>query len=343
MPPLPATPATPDKPDNWLAWDRFLEATPATGFMQSSAWARFRAAVGYDHYAVTLKDAGAVIGGALVGKWHYAPEHCFYYIQEGPVFTPGDADADQVFAAILARLEQHRRAETATVSHLRIEPRWPHLPAFVQGFQAPACRDIFREPRHTLSVDLRQPPAAILAQMKPKGRYNIRVAQRHGVAIVEDNSAQGLADFTRIQRSTTQRQEIDGKSSHYFRDMVDAFAAEGRLRLYFAEFQGQRIATALVLHFGRRATYFFGGSLPEQRQVMAPALLHFEIMCAAHASGHEWYDLWGVAPPGALDHPWQAISDFKRKFGGTELSFVPTLDFVYDQAAYEHYAASQGS
>ncbi len=335
--PLPAH----EDPNNWRAWDQFLEATPATGFMQSSAWARFRSTVGYDHYAVTLKDGGAVIGGALVGKWHHAPQRCLYYIQEGPVLALDDADAEQVFAAIMARLEQHRRAETATVSHLRIEPRWAHLPAFVQGFQAPAFGDIYREPRHTLCLDLRPPPAAILAQMKPKGRYNIRVAQRHGVTIVEDNSAQGLADFTRIQRATAQRQEIDGKSSHYFRDMLDAFAADGRLRLYFAQFQGQRIATAMVLHFGRRATYFFGGSLPEQRQVMAPYLLHFEIMCAARATGHEWYDLWGVAPPGALDHPWQAISEFKRKFGGTELSFVPTLDFVYDQAAYEHYAACQ--
>ena len=57
-----------------------------------------------------------------------------------------------------------------------------------------------------------------------------------------------------------------------------------------AEYEGKRIATALVVYFGRRATYSFGGSLAAHRRVMAAHLLHFEIMRRAKALGHEWYD-----------------------------------------------------
>ena len=72
---------------------------------------------------------------------------------------------------------------------------------------------------------------------------------------------------------------------------------------------------------------------------MAPYLLHFDIMRRAQARGYESYDLWGVAPEGEPDHSWSDISVFKRKFGGQELALVPTLDYVYDPAAYERYTA----
>ena len=112
--------------------------------------------------------------------------------------------------------------------------------------------------------------------------------------------------------------------------------------IFFAEYQGMRLATALVVYFGRRATYFYGGSLARYRRVMAPCLLHFEIMRRAKARGLEWYDLWGVAPEDEPEHPWANISAFKRKFGGVEVHLVPTLDLVYDQAAYDEYAALFG-
>lgn len=52
--------------DRWQAWDDFLEATPETGFMQSSWWADFRVTVGYEHFAAILKDRNLIVGGAMV-------------------------------------------------------------------------------------------------------------------------------------------------------------------------------------------------------------------------------------------------------------------------------------
>jgi lipid II:glycine glycyltransferase (peptidoglycan interpeptide bridge formation enzyme) len=197
------------------------------------------------------------------------------------------------------------------------------------------------EPRDTLCIDLRPPEEAILGQMKPKGRYNIRVAQRHGASVIEDTSGQGLADFLRIYRRTAIRQGIEVKPSGYFRTLIAMLAPLKRVAVFFADYQGRRLATALVVYFGRRATYFFGGSLALHRRVMAAYLLHFEIMRRAKAMGYEWYDLWGVAPANEPDHPWQHISVFKRKFGGLEFNLVPTLDYVYDPAAYDHYVATE--
>jgi peptidoglycan pentaglycine glycine transferase (the first glycine) len=327
---------TEDEVARWSAWDRFVAARPDTGFMQSSPWAQARANFGADHFVVALKDGDAIVGGAVVGKWTYEPGHCFYYVQEGPVLPADEADAAQVFEAVLERIERHRKAENATVSHLRIEPRWQRLPDFVRGFQAPGP-DRFSEPRSTLCIDLRASEEDILVQMKPKGRYNVRVARRHGVAVVRDNSPQGAIDFMRIQHCTAQRKGIEPLAQRHFNAIYADLVAPGHAALYFAEFRGVRIAAALVVTFGRRATYFYGGSLVAERHVMAPYLLHFEIMRAAKASGCAWYDLWGVTPAGKQNHAWQQISEFKRKLGGVDFQLVPTLDYVYDAAAYDRF------
>ena len=337
------TPST-TSTERWKAWDSFLEATPDTGFMQSSWWADFRATVGYEHFLLMFKDPNGIVGGALVMKFSYASQRCFYYITEGPVLPGDESAAGEVFEAILEAIEERRKTEKQTVSHLRIEPRWQRLPAFVRGFRiVPPFRDPYLEPRNTLCIDLRPSEEAILAQMKPKGRYNIRVAQRHEVSIIEDSSDKGLADFVRIYKRTAARQGMNPKPPSYFRTLLSMLSSLQQGSVFFAQYRGQRLAGAMVVYFGRRATYFFGGSLARHRQVMAPYLLHFEIMRQARTKGCEWYDLWGVAPENQPGHRWQDISVFKRKFGGLAFNLVPTLDHVYDPAAYEDFLAEVGT
>jgi len=326
--------------DRWSAWDSFLEATPDAGFMQSSWWADFRAVTGFEHFGAVLKSEGVILGGAMVLRLSHDSGSCFYYIQDGPVLPRNDEVAGEIFEATLAVIDEHRKADPQTVSHLRIEPRWPSRPEFVSGFQI-APNDIYVEPRRSLWIDLRPSEEEILAQMKPKGRYNIRVAQKHGVSIVEDASEQGLADFIGLYRETASRQDFEAKPPGYFRTLVQLLTSLRRGSIVFAEHQGTRLAGALVVYFGRRATYFFGGSLRTHRYLMAPYLLHFEIMRRCKAMGHEWYDLWGIAPENDPDHPWQNITSFKRKLGGVDVDLLPTLDYVDDAAAYDRYLAGE--
>ncbi len=328
----------PSPTNRWKAWDTFLEGTPETGFMQSSWWVDFRYTCGFENFGITLTDGDDIVGGAVALKYSFTEDCCFYYIQDGPVLPRDPLIAEEVFRVVLETIEERRNIEQQPVSHLRIEPRWLSLPSFVSGFRAvPPLTDCFLEARDTRCINLRPSEAAILAQMRPKGRYNIGVARRHGVAIVEDTSAQGLADFQNIYEETATRQGVEAKPPDYFETLVSLFSPLRRGSFFFAEYEGVRLATALVIYFGPRATYFFGGSREIHRHVMAPYLLHFEIMRKAKALGHEWYDLWGIAPANEPDHPWKNFSIFKAKFGGEEVHLVPTLDYIYDPAAYAHY------
>jgi hypothetical protein len=75
--------------------------------------------------------------------------------------------------------------------------------------------------------------------------------------------------------------------------------------------------------------------------VMAPYLLHHEIMNRVAAAGCTCYDLYGTSPPGQPEHAWAGISAFKRKFGGVEVAHVPTLDHIYDRAAYGRFVDTE--
>lgn len=332
----------PERNGRWNEWDEFIESTNEAGFMQTSWWAQFRTCAGYEHFGIVLRSAGSIVGGAIVHKFPWSETQSFYYMPEGPVLRGEESLQSAIFQAILEEIDRVRSRESATISHLRMEPRRTSLPFPMQGFRrVPPFSDRYMEPRDTLVVNLEPGMDHVLAQMKPKGRYNIRVAQKHGVTIVKDSSERGITDFLDVYSETAERQGLNAKPDEYFMDMLPLILS-GRGQIFFAEYRNIRVAGAIVLHCGKRATYFFGGSLSEHRHVMAPYVLHYEIMCDAYRSGHSAYDLWGIAPAGEQNHPWESITAFKRKFGGVELNFIRAHDLVFDDTAYEEYREAEG-
>ena len=316
-------------------WDQFLESSrPEIGYEQSSWWADFLATRGWRSFTVVVRESDTIVGGAKVLVSSFAPGQCFYYVPDGPVLPLNEADAEQVFEALLAYINQERKHDLQRVSHLRLEPRWCQRPSYVRGFREAGT---WLAPRRTLCVDLDLSEIAILEQMKPKGRYNVRLARRKGVSIVEDRSPRGVSDFLEIYHETFRRHGIRGHSNEYFGGLMKCLDAGDRGSLFFAEFHGERLATALVLFYGDRATYKYGGSLAAFRRVMAPYLLHFEIILRAKSLGLKWYDFHGIGPSDEPNDRWANFSIFKRKFGGVERCFVPALDLIYDASAYEDY------
>jgi lipid II:glycine glycyltransferase (peptidoglycan interpeptide bridge formation enzyme) len=318
------------------AWDRYLRTSrPDIGYKQWSWWADLLATRGWGHFEVVIGDGeDAILGGARVYVESFAPGTCYYYVPDGPVLPADEVEAARVFEAFMGFLDEQRRSDPWTVSHVRLEPRWEVLPGFLRGFTKSRY---WKEPRHTLWMDLRPSEEEILGQMKPKGRYNIRLAGRKGVRVVEDASPEGMRDFLALYRLTFDRHGLRGHSEEYMANLAERVFPQGHGSIFFAEYGGERLATALVLYCGNTTTYKYGGSSTAHRNVMAPYLLHFEIMRKAKAAGFRWYDFYGISPPDKPDDRWASFSTFKRKFGGREMAFVPAQDHVYDPKAFGAY------
>src|SRR5690348_417591 len=119
----------------WNAWDEFLESKTNSGFRQSSWYTAVKAARGWKQFGTVLRDGKAIVGGAMVLARSFAPDKCYYYIPDGPVFLEGDSndEQEQVFRTIMEFIEANRQNEQQVVSHLCIDPRWERVPNFVSG------------------------------------------------------------------------------------------------------------------------------------------------------------------------------------------------------------------
>lgn len=166
-------------------------------------------------------------------------------------------------------------------------------------------------PQATLLVDLTAPEDQILAQMHPKGRYNIKVAEKQGVTVTQSTD---IASFYRLLSTTGQR---DGftihQESHYARFLQSLDTAF----LLLATHEGRPIAGLLGVRWNATGTYYYGASAYEQRALMAPYALQWAAMRHCKACACTQYDLLGIDAPDAAPTTWRGITDFKRKFGGT--------------------------
>jgi lipid II:glycine glycyltransferase (peptidoglycan interpeptide bridge formation enzyme) len=113
-----------------------------------------------------------------------------------------------------------------------------------------------------------------------------------------------------------------------------------------AEFEQSPLAALMVFAHGRRAWYFYGASVPANREFMPTYLLQWEAMRWARAQGCTEYDLWGVPDTNeeALEAQFTGRSDglwgvyrFKRGFGGQLRRAPDPFDRVYRPVFYRLY------
>ena len=168
-------------------------------------------------------------------------------------------------------------------------------------------------PEATRIIDLTKSEEDILAQMKPKGRYNIRVAQKHGVTIQQSTD---ISAFYELLQETSQRDRFTALSKAHYQAFLTELKGSFLLLAHQKGTQ-KPIAGLLGVIWNNQATYYYGASSYAHRASMAPYLLQWEAMRHCKGYGCSTYDLFGIAPPNAQKkHPWRGVSAFKEKFGG---------------------------
>jgi hypothetical protein len=91
--------------------------------------------------------------------------------------------------------------------------------------------------------------------MKPKCRYNVRLAGKKGVSV---EPWADLGGFHRMLQATGERDAFAVHSEKYYRRAYDIFHPTGLCEL-LARASRYSTAALMVLH-GRRAWYVYGGS-----------------------------------------------------------------------------------
>jgi len=320
-----------------LADQNGLPARQAGSVLQSWEWGEFQKKIGRKIWRLLVtNNIGRVRAVATIIRHPLPRNFSYLYCPKGPVLADSDKLKD-IWELIVDKISDI--ASVGKDIFLRIEPPFvadnPSIGVIAKlGFKKIPWH---LQPAETLLLDISQEDTQLLHLMKPKTRYNIRLAEKRGVKIESNFSERQVKEFWNMLKDTTAR---DGFSPHpypYYLNLLDVLGRTNMARLILATYKQRPLAGALVSFFGNTATYLHGASSDKLRALMAPHLVQWQSIIEAKKRGMRYYDFGGITPDNSPKHPWAGISRFKRGFGGEEVGFAGTYDLVFQKGWYLAY------
>jgi Uncharacterized protein involved in methicillin resistance len=305
-------------------WNDFVGAQAHAEFLQSWEWGEFQEKVEGRMMRFMVEDNEKIISALTLVKKSLPRKLNYFYAPRGPILNEElKIKKDKLFDFLFAEIKNIAKKEK--VIFLRFEPR---------KFENRKSEIVIRksidiQPSKTIMLDLSKSEEVLLATMHQKTRYNIRLAEKKGVRIIEVGQ-NGFEDFWRLMEKTSGRDGFTSHQKDYYEKLLQT--APEKFKLFTAVYQDKIIAAGIFSFFGDTATYLFGASDNEQRGVMAPYLLQWEIIKKAKVAGCKFYDFFGVD-----EKKWPGVTRFKHGFSGEEIKYPGTFDMVFNRTSYQIY------
>jgi peptidoglycan pentaglycine glycine transferase (the first glycine) len=312
-------------------WKQFLQSHPDTHLLQTGEWGELKSAFGWEPVRIVKGKAGVQI--------------LFRKLPLG--FTIGYIPKAIFDQSLWPEIDSISRQQHAIF--LKLEPDlWDNQQPDAWNVTLRTSPHNIQPPR-TLIVDLKGSEDEILARMKQKARYNIRLAEKKGVTV---RTWDDVDAFHRMLLATGRRDGFGVHSLEYYRRAYELLHPKQMAELLVAEYEGKLLAALFVARYGNRAYYLYGASTDEERNRMPTYLIQWEAMKWAKARGGEEYDLWGVPDEDetTLEANFEKSNNglwgvyrFKRGFGGQLRRAVQAMDRVYNPLLYWTYLRLVGT
>ncbi|MCQ3937814.1 MAG: hypothetical protein DPW18_12305 [Chloroflexi bacterium] len=329
-------------------WNQFLKKFPNAHLLQMGEWGELKKDFGWKPVRIISGNAGVQVlfrrlplGFTIA----YMPKVSSDQLpvssdQSSVISEQSSVSSGQLWREVDAVCKKNRAV------FLKVEPDlWDDA----SPSQLPIANDQFRtsphniQPPRTIILDIKKSEEEILAGMKQKTRYNIRLAEKKGVTV---RAWDDIAAFHEMMIVTGGRDGFGVHSREYYQRAYELFHPKGTCELLLAEYEGKPLASLMVFANGRRAWYVYGASNNEERNRMPTYLIQWEAIRWAKARSCEEYDLWGVPDENeeTLEAQFENRSDglwgvyrFKRGFGGQLKRAAQALDRVYNPLLYWAY------
>lgn len=324
------------------------------GFMQTEFWARFKIRTGWRAYCLKVasqdwafSDKVIVLARSLgFGQW-------FAYVPHGPVNCPGALEpADYLFEIvrfILPKLPARPLFVRFDIPWSIRSPESQKLSVSIASFYRGIRKGKPVQVPDTTILDLRLSESELLERMKPKWRYNIRLAEKKGV-IVRRDDADALDSFYGLYLTTAKRDGIAIHPKSYYADLLD----EGKL--YAEKFPGRKspvsvwlayhdneiLAGIITIFTEKEAVYLYGASSDVKRNLMPAYALQWSAIRAARDAGCTGYDFFGIPPGEDSGHAMAGLYLFKTGFGGSIVHRFGSVDIPVRTVATSVFSALEG-
>ena len=314
-------------------WDGFVATHPAGHVLQSWGWGELKASGDWRPLRLALLEGERIVAAAQVLQRTAPPVPLWAahlaYVPKGPVI---DWSQEALCEAFFSQLHRYLAKQGALALRMDLgqEAATPEGELVLKRLAAMHVHPVRPvQPLRTILLDLAPDEAALLAQMKEKWRYNVRLAARKGVTVRPATSVQDVQDWYTLLQTTGERDQFGIHTFDYYRRAWELFAPRDELRLLLAEYEGKLLAGIFVTLFAQQAIYLYGASGNEQRQLMPNYLLQWEAIRWARKQGARVYDFWGIPETEAEEEAMAGVYRFKRGWGGRVVQFLGCYEHVY--------------
>lgn len=317
---------------NEQEWESFLLSLPHAPFLQSWHMRTLHNRISEETIAIVMRcvQDGSVRGCAL-GSVVRARRGHYLYFPYGPVCLPEDR------AKIFPLFTEYARkkARELHLDFLRSSPFWEDTSSNRSLYQQHGWQ---RAPLHMLAehtwvLDVQKSEEELLAAMRKTTRNLIRQAERKGVHITWSKNINDLHHFFAIQKETIARHKFVPYPDAFVRAQVEAFNTHNHARIVQAEWNGDVVAVAIIMFYGKTASYHHAASRTGLK-IPASYLLQWRVIQEAKQRGCTAYNFWGIVPPDKLQspllrrpHPFAGVTTFKTGFGGARVDLLPCHDY----------------
>ncbi|MGH2506430.1 MAG: lipid II:glycine glycyltransferase FemX [Ktedonobacteraceae bacterium] len=326
------------------AWDAFINEHPQGHLLQSWGWGELKTSANWHPLRLALCDeqAGKIVAAAQVLQRTVAhiPARLAHlaYVPKGPVldWTACTDDGSSLARLFLAELRvmMRRRGALALQIEPHVEGETSEGRAALHCLKALGLRETrFIQPVRTITLDLRPDEEALLAQMKEKWRYNVRLAGRKGVEVrLAQNQADVQAWYALLE-TTGERDQFGIHTLDYYRKVWDVLGSRQQARLFLAYAEGELLAGIFVSVLASEAIYLYGASSNARRNLMPNYLLQWEAMRWAKQAGAHRYDFWGIPATDETEEAMAGVYRFKSGWGGRVVRFLGNYEDTYSPLA----------
>ena len=301
-------------------YTEFVMHSPYGNLMQDRGWAYVKK--GWVGEQVYLEQNGEITAAMSIIFAPAVAGRTLAYAPRGPVCDPYDTET---IAALMREAEPVLKKHRAFL--LRFDPETPYTDELIAKYEALGLHCRARncglhdqiQPRFNMFLPLE---GKTLDELMPgfgeKTRYNIRLAARKDVT-TRWAGAEALETFFRIYLETCERDGIGHRPLDYFARMMEAYGPE-RCRICLAEYEGEPLAAAIALHYGRKVFYIYGASSNEKRNLMPAYAMQAEMIRWACSLGVDFYDFGGVYSLQKENGLYRFKEGFCHAVGVTELA-----------------------
>lgn len=211
--------------------------------------------------------------------------------------------------------------------------------------------------KNTVLIDLNQTEDDLLARMKQKTRYNIRLAEKKGVSL-RVGSLTDLPMLYKMYAETSVRDGFVIRDEGYYKTVWELFMAGNQFsnspisnlqppitnyqlplaEPLIAEVNNELVAAIFVFYFAGRAYYVYGMSRDLHREKMPTYLLQWEAMRRAKTKGCAVYDLWGAPDVFDESDSMRGVYRFKEGLGGRVVRTLGAWDYAPNPFWYRMYS-----